>query len=493
VIKRAIDLLGAALGLLLLAPLMLAIALAIKLDSPGPVFFRQERVGRHGRTFRLFKFRTMTAVQPTGGLQITVGADPRITRVGAVLRRWKLDEIPQLIDVLRGTMSLVGPRPEVPRYVAQYPEEKRRRLLSVRPGVTDFASLRYRNESELLAAAADPEREYVDVILPEKLRVAANYVEHASWRSDLRLLGLTLKEVFGPALPTGPVSRLMNHARFWQRIDHLLSTPWRQRTLLAVAFDALLVLGCWHATYLFRLGFERWQPGRAWYDDVVSVGVAAVYLLALQLFGARGSMWRYFGFDDFRRLAWACVVAGLVSATAIQLAQLSKVSRAVLVLHPLFTLLALLLVRMAVRGLWEHAHSVATGDDGQRRYVIVLGANIVARRLIAGLHLRHGWHVLMLLDDDPSLQGMRIAGVPVAGPLERLRDPALTLGATHVVLALGGVPAAQRARALELARESGLTVLRVPEADELEPAPAPAGGAASEIDAGRIHALRRKS
>ena len=153
--KRLIDLVSAALGLLLLAPLLLLLALAIKLDSPGPVFFRQERVGRFGRLFRIFKFRTMTVSRPTGDIELTVAGDARITRVGAVLRRTKLDELAQLIDVLRGTMSLVGPRPEVPRYVAHYPAAWRERLLSVRPGITDFASVHYQDENTLLARASD--------------------------------------------------------------------------------------------------------------------------------------------------------------------------------------------------------------------------------------------------------------------------------------------------------------------------------------------------
>src|SRR5512147_2154931 len=130
-LKRVVDVVASAAGLLLLAPLFLLIALAIKFESPGPVFFRQERVGRFGRPFRIFKFRTMTVAPPTGGVPLTVAGDRRITRVGALLRRTKLDELAQLIDVLRGTMSLVGPRPEVPRYVAHYPPEWRERLLSV--------------------------------------------------------------------------------------------------------------------------------------------------------------------------------------------------------------------------------------------------------------------------------------------------------------------------------------------------------------------------
>jgi len=195
--KRVMDLLFALGGLLLFSPLMLALALAIKLDSPGPVFFRQERVGRGGRLFRIHKFRTM-AQRPAGeaGLQITVGADPRITRVGRWIRARRFDELPQLIDVLKGDMSIVGPRPEVPRYVALYPAQARDKVLSLRPGITDPGALAYRDEARLLAAAADPEREYVEVIMPRKLQQAMAYAERATAWTDLCLIGRTLKVLF---------------------------------------------------------------------------------------------------------------------------------------------------------------------------------------------------------------------------------------------------------------------------------------------------------
>jgi lipopolysaccharide/colanic/teichoic acid biosynthesis glycosyltransferase len=192
VAKRLFDLVVAAIALLLLAPLLAALALWVRLDSPGPVFFRQQRVGRHGVPFRIHKFRSMVADAPARGLPLTVGADPRITRAGAFLRRTRLDELPQLIDVLQGTMSLVGPRPEVPKYVAHYPADLRERVLAVRPGITDPSSLAYIDEAALLAAAADPEREYIEVVLPAKLRAAAAYAERASLLTDLRVLLRTL-------------------------------------------------------------------------------------------------------------------------------------------------------------------------------------------------------------------------------------------------------------------------------------------------------------
>ena len=190
--KRLFDIVCAGIGLLLLSPLLLAVAVWVKLDSPGPVMFRQERVGRFGATFRIHKFRTMRVDAPRLGPQITVGDDARITRSGRWLRASKVDELPQLWDVLRGAMSLVGPRPEVPRYVALYPSELRELVLSVRPGITDPASLSFRNESELLARAEDPEREYVEVVMPMKLRLAADYVRNATLGGDIRLILATL-------------------------------------------------------------------------------------------------------------------------------------------------------------------------------------------------------------------------------------------------------------------------------------------------------------
>ena len=191
--KRLFDLAGAGLALLLLAPLLLLLALAIRLDSAGPVFFRQERVGRLGVLFRIHKFRTMRVDAPALGLPLTVGRDARITRVGHWLRHYRLDELPQFLDVLLGRMSLVGPRPEVPRYVAHYPAALRARVLAVRPGITDPASLAHIDEAALLAAAADPEREYIERILPTKLALQAAYAEHATLWSDLGVLARTLR------------------------------------------------------------------------------------------------------------------------------------------------------------------------------------------------------------------------------------------------------------------------------------------------------------
>ncbi len=195
--KRAFDWLLSGLGLLLLAPALLLIALLVRLDSAGPVFFRQERVGRFGRPFRIHKFRTMRVDAEAVGPQLTVGEDARITRIGHALRHARLDELPQLIDVWRGDMSLVGPRPEVPRYVAHYPELLRAQVLSVRPGITDPAALEFIDEAAILADAADPEAAYIERILPIKLAHQAEYAARATLASDIGVILRTVRVLWG--------------------------------------------------------------------------------------------------------------------------------------------------------------------------------------------------------------------------------------------------------------------------------------------------------
>lgn len=191
--KRVFDWLASTLGLLVLTPLLLVLAVWIKLDSPGPVFFRQERVGQGGRIFRIHKFRTMVSDAERRGLQITVGADVRVTRVGQWLRKYKLDELPQLLDVWLGHMSLVGPRPEVPRYVAFYPADLRDVVLSVRPGITDRASIEFKDENEILGRATDPHMAYVGEVLPIKLRYYVEYIQTRTLLGDIKLIFRTFK------------------------------------------------------------------------------------------------------------------------------------------------------------------------------------------------------------------------------------------------------------------------------------------------------------
>lgn len=194
-LKRLFDFTASLAGLILLSPLLVATMLAIRLESPGPVFFLQERIGLEGRRFNIIKFRTMRQSAPAEGPQITIGQDPRITSIGYTLRKFKLDELPQLINVLRGEMSLVGPRPEVPTYMAHYTPAQRAIILSVRPGITDFAAIEFSDEADILAGAADPEVAYVQEIMPRKFALYERYVRERSFWLDLKLIAWTMGKI----------------------------------------------------------------------------------------------------------------------------------------------------------------------------------------------------------------------------------------------------------------------------------------------------------
>lgn len=185
--KRIFDVIASGLGLIVLSPLFLILAIWIKLDSKGPVFYRQVRVGRYNKDFRIFKFRSMRVGADKGSLVTIGGRDPRVTRSGYWIRKFKLDELPQLINVFIGDMSLVGPRPEVRHYVDYWTSEQLH-VLDVRPGITDPASIKFRNENELMEKAEDPEKYYIEVIMQEKIKLYLDYVEHHSFFGDIGLI-----------------------------------------------------------------------------------------------------------------------------------------------------------------------------------------------------------------------------------------------------------------------------------------------------------------
>jgi lipopolysaccharide/colanic/teichoic acid biosynthesis glycosyltransferase len=212
-LKRPFDIVGSALGLVLLLPLFLVIAIVIKLDSPGPVFFRQERVGKGGRLFRIFKFRSMIADASHRGTALTVRADRRITRVGEFLRRRKLDELPQLMNVLTGDMSLVGPRPEVPEFMTFYTAEQRAIITSMRPGITDYAAILFRDESSLLDQSGDPVDIYRREIMPLKFVYYERYSREIEIFNDLRIILATMI-----LLAVGRLPR-------WLGLEHELRSP----------------------------------------------------------------------------------------------------------------------------------------------------------------------------------------------------------------------------------------------------------------------------
>ena len=209
-LKRGFEAVAAGIFVLVLSPLLAAVALAVRCSGPGPILFRQARVGLRGKPFDILKFRTMRT-SPDAGPLITSAGDPRVTRVGRVLRRWKLDELPQLVNVLRGEMSFVGPRPEVPRYVDMFAEAYQE-LLAVRPGITDLASLTFRDEETLLARSANAEELYVHEILPRKLALSRAYVRQRSLGLDVRLIARTVAAILGWHAPSAQMEQMESAA-----------------------------------------------------------------------------------------------------------------------------------------------------------------------------------------------------------------------------------------------------------------------------------------
>lgn len=195
-LKRLFDIIFSIFGLIITSLLTLALALLIKLESPGPVFYRGERVGKEGKVFRIFKFRSMVERAEQLGGPSTAGDDPRLTKIGKFMKKFQLDELPQLINVQRGEMSLVGPRPEVKMYVDMISEEEKKTILSIKPGMTDFASLWNFHEGDVLRGSPDPEKAYIEKIRPEKIRLQMEYVKNRSFLLDLKIIIKTVLKVF---------------------------------------------------------------------------------------------------------------------------------------------------------------------------------------------------------------------------------------------------------------------------------------------------------
>ena len=252
----------------------------------------------------------------------------------------------------------------------------------------------------------------------------------------------------------------------WNRPDRLAHVLRPQRQAAILVLDALLIALAWHATYLFRMGVERWLHERPSYDGVVLLGVIAVYSAVSWALGVPRAAWRYTSFNEITRLGWVCVGGGLASAVVILMAQLVEIPRAVLALHPLMVLITWSLARMLVRTLSEQSRARRQGGDATGRRAIVLGAGAAAKLLISGIQHR-GWTVMGLLDDDPRKHGARMAGVTVWGGLDQLQSEGTLDDVTHLVLAMPSATGAQRKRALDMAAATGLPVLTVPSADEL--------------------------
>jgi FlaA1/EpsC-like NDP-sugar epimerase/lipopolysaccharide/colanic/teichoic acid biosynthesis glycosyltransferase len=415
--KRAFDVCVAALGLVLTAPLLAIISVLIKLDSQGPVIFRQVRVGQGFRPFAIQKFRTMAVDASDTCLPLTVGQDPRITRVGGILRKLKLDELPQLLNVLVGDMSFVGPRPEVPRYVERLRSEFSE-VLTVRPGITDLASLRYIDEATLLAYSSNPEEEYQLKVLPEKLRLAKLYIRHMSLRLDLAIIIQTLLHIARLQAVVFTLPELK------AAVEPPLSSPWaslssfilRWRKPIIVVFDVALII---LANYLaFALRYDGNIPeGEVHTFEQTVLALVAIRGVAFALFGLNEGLWRYTSIWDLQN-----IIGGVLTSTVVfygwvhWVMGLSSYPRSIFAIDAILLIGFLAGVRLSSRVLRDKP------IFQKKRKVLVVGAGDSGERVVREMKTRTVFNCqpIGFVDNNVGLLNQRIHGVRVLGTVQDL-------------------------------------------------------------------------
>jgi len=439
--KRGFDLVVSLLGLIVIAPLLAVLAVLVKIDSRGPAFFVQERVGRGGRLFRIIKLRTMASDADARGPRIAAADDPRITPLGHFLRRHRLDELPQLLNVLLGHMSLVGPRPELPEIVARYTEEQRA-VLSVRPGLTDPATLAMLDEAELLTAAADPERAYEEHILPRKLRLNLAYLSARGFVEDLRLLLAT-------------VSALAQRA---------LARAGRPGQMV---LDGLIVTGALVTAYSLRFEFDI--PYQYWKQMVLLVPYTVLARLgAHQLFRVYRVAWSHISLYELPRFVKS---VGLVSATFVVFRLFYtghnpyfRVPLSVVVVEGALTFLGCLGVRFLRRWTRETTRGGLGTLREQAQKVLIIGAGDMARltsreiRLHADLDMA----VIGFVDDDPQKAGLEIEGAQVLGGLDDLDALYDRYRFTTALIAIAYLPTRRKRSVVEACERLGVRLRVVP-------------------------------
>lgn len=444
--KRVLDLFGAALGLLLFSPLLAFIAIWIKLDSRGSIFFRQERVGRHGQPFRIHKFRTMVVDAEARGLQLTTGKDPRITRSGEFLRKYKLDELAQLFDVLYGDMSLVGPRPEVPKYVAHYPPELKDIALSVKPGITDFASIEYRDENRILATAPDPEAAYIRHVLPVKLKYHKKYATEQSVLLDLYLICKTAVLVFGRWFP--------------DTLNALGSLSRDQKRLALLALDAIVLpFAYWSALVLVEETFTPHLRQIWWVFPVITLTTLPVFIHL----GLYRALIRHMEDRSAYVIFYGVTISVLLLiAVAVLTKQLVYFHKGVFIIYWLAALVYIGGSRILLRSYYRRTRHL----NELKKQVIIYGAGEAGVHLAMGMLAAGRKIPIAFIDDNPVLQHHEIAGIMVYPPeqLPRLVDD---LQIDHIFVSMTSAPPGRREELLANLKQLHKHVYMIPGLDEI--------------------------
>ena len=439
--KRILDILFSAAAIVLLSPLFLLIAFFIKLDSEGPVFFRQERAGRHGKNFRIWKFRTMVENAQAMGPAITAKKDNRVTQMGQVLRRLKLDELPQLLNVLTGEMSFVGPRPEVPSMVARYSEEDRR-VLDVKPGLLGAAQLVHRNEEALLPENGDVEAFYVERILPGKLKIDLAYAKSRDPFKDLKILSAAV-----PLLFFGSVK--------WSYVFE------SRRRFSFMIFDMVVSALCYAGAFMLRFDNNIPAHEAAFLKSMLPF-VVILRAPCFVYFGLYQTLWQYLGLEELVAIIKAVVVGSLLIPVVGFAFQLDFPPRSTLIIDCFLLIMALGFSRMIFKVTADRLRKTRIG--GNRKNVVIVGAGDTGEMLIREFIKRPelGYRPVAFLDDDPLKAGLRIHGVKVFGGLAHLAHVTKIKKAEALVLALPEASAEVIQMMIRDARRLGLSCRIVP-------------------------------
>ena len=467
--RRMLDLGLAALGILFLSPFLILIAVLIKRDSPGPVFYWGERVGRYGRPFRILKFRTMYETGDSyNGPRVTGQGDPRITPFGHWLRDTKVNELPQLWNVLKGDMSIVGPRPEDRDFVGHWPAETREVLLSVRPGITSPASVLYRDEETMLQAGNVVDQ-YLKVILPSKLRLDLIYVHHRSFLTDLDVMFWTVLTL----LPQLKTRHVPEHLLFWGPLARFISRYISWFVLdCAVAFAAVAATGViWRSNGPLELG-----PGLAL---GVALTIALVFSLVNAVLGAGRVVWSRANTDDAVTLAVSSALTTAIllavnwfwepRAIAVPYLGHRLLPSGLIVVSGVLAFAGFVLLRYRMRlitGLSQHWIALRGGASAVGERVLIVGAGNagnLAAYLLRKMELGQAFSIIGLVDDAPRKNGTRVGGLRVLGPttdipqLVRLHDIGL------ILFAIENIRPTQRERILQICRAAGVPTVVMPD------------------------------
>jgi FlaA1/EpsC-like NDP-sugar epimerase/lipopolysaccharide/colanic/teichoic acid biosynthesis glycosyltransferase len=452
-LKRGIDIAVSACALVALSALLAGIAIAILLDSGLPIIFSQERMGRGFRGFRILKFRTMRGDRP--GPAITAAGDSRITRIGRILRASKLDELPQLWNVLKGDMSLVGPRPELRCYVEAF-ADRYRRVLLVRPGMTDLASIRFRTEEDVLAAAADPVKEYVEQVLPAKLDLAEEYIRTQSLRTDLYIIMRTLSVIRRPIqrmLTAAFLSELLRRGRPFARLRR-----WMVRAVQFVIFVAAGLLA-------FLLRFDFRIPASEQPHLLFGLCVGAVAKpLSFHVFGLDRGWWRYSSVPDMLRLVAGNVFGSALGCVSILIFASQGFPRSLYIVDLLLCLVMTGGARLAVRVVFE----VSNTSNGSKR-TLIYGAGAAGLSLLREIRQNPAlpYEVVGFIDDSPSKSGDLIQRRKVLGNGAALPSVVKANGIEVVLIAVPSATGAQMTAILKHCGEADVEYKTVPSLAEV--------------------------